>query len=142
MCTPVSIPRPNWRKDRDGYRAHNTANVRDWDISKAKKMSLDSDEPNAQFNPHLVPNLTVTEELELACIQNGIPLTSLDPAEKKHKLYMDCRTHPKFLNKKDCVIGYCSGEETPYIFVEWKCGGGFHGRPMCENELKRQGAKL
>lgn len=38
--------------------------------------------------------------------------------------------------------GLCSGEKTHYVFVEWKMGGGFHGRPMCISELRKQGARI
>lgn len=103
-------------------------------------MSLDLEEPNAQFNPHLISSATAAEPLELACIESGIPITDLsDQNRRKHKLYMDCREH---FNDDQIVIGYCSGIKTPFLFVEWKIDGGFHGRPMCIVELKKNGAKL
>jgi hypothetical protein len=84
--------------------------------------------------------LIATEALERACIEQGIPITDLTNADiKKHKFYLDCR---EFFGRNDIEIGYCSGEKVCFIYVEWKVDGGFHGRPMCEKELRRQGAEI
>ncbi len=111
-----------------------------YETHTAKAMSLDQDEPNAQYNPYEIPDLVATEEIELACIERGIPLTDLtDDSIKKHKFYLNCRDH---LERPDIEIGYCSGNKAHHIYVEWKCDGGFHGRPICEKELRKKGVQI
>jgi hypothetical protein len=103
-------------------------------------MSLD-DPPNAQYNPYLLSNKTEIEKLERDCLEKGVPITDLkDPAVKKHKFYMDCRQY--FKARDTQVVGYCTGVTTFYVFVEWKMGGGFHGRPASSEYLKNQGVRV
>ena len=139
MSDSEKQPRPTWAKVSYGYRIHKLASKRDWIVSNAKKMSED-DPPNAQFDPHVLGVPSDIVQLEIACIENGIPLTDLnDTTATQHKFYLDCRKHFK---NESYVVGYCSGEKTPYIIVKWKSSGGFHGHPASSTYLKTIGVKL
>ena len=139
MCDSEKQSRPDWSKVSDGYRKHRLASKRDWIVSNAKKMSLD-DPPNSQFDPHVLGTPSDVIQLELACIDDGIPLTDLsNETANQHKFYLDCR---KQFNNPAYVVGYCSGEKAPYILVKWKSSGGFHGQPASETYLKKIGVKL
>lgn len=136
------MPLPNWPMVSDQYKKHRLANHRDWNASKARKMSLD-DPPNAQFNPHELPNPEQIEALERLCITKGTPITDLsDTSRKRHEFYLDCRTIlalPRSTIRPISIVGYSSGELTPFILTKWNSSGGFHGQPITESELRTRG---
>lgn len=44
--------------------------------------------------------------------------------------------------KADKIVGVCSGEETQYIFAEWRSDGLVHGRPISVKRLREMGVSV
>jgi hypothetical protein len=114
----TGMPLPPWPKTPEPYEEHKRVRtLENWISSKAKRLSLPPTS-KAQYHPDRIPGLAV---LERACIEDGIPLTDLDNAQRKqHKFYMDCRV---YFGDQVVIAGYCDGEITPYILNNSSLGG-------------------
>lgn len=107
------------------YTHHRRATIEEWDAGITRRSTVGGD---SQYNPHIYNNDAAISELELRCVVEG---TVIRETHNKRTAYM----------KLTDVVGACSGEDTNYCFAE--CTSGFyHGRPICERELKRLGATL
>ena len=115
-------PRPDgWVK----YTHHRRATIADWDSGKTLESTKLGD---AQYNPHIYNTDDAIRELELHCIMEG---TVIRETANKRTAFL----------KLDVVVGACSGHETSYEFAE--CTSGlYHGRPMCEEKLRKLGARI
>ena len=132
------MPLLNRQRIAAEYKAHMLANKASWARSEAARMSL-SRRQNAQYNPNVLAGRQVYE-IELACIELGIPITDIENCpDEDHKFYMDCRL---YFDDPTFVAGVCLGEWTPYILVRWDSDGFYHGQPASIGYLKKNGAKL
>jgi hypothetical protein len=108
------------------YTHHRRATIAEWDAGETLRNTANGGD--AQYNPHIYSTHESIRELELHCILDG-------------KIIRETPNKLTAFMKLDVVVGACSGQYTPYVFAE--CTSGFyHGRPMCEDALRKIGASI
>jgi len=136
---------PTWGRNSAAYHVHHRATKTAWEKSLARALSA----KKAQYNP--VKSMQEWKAIEKQCVEScldeteitripEIAITDLHNASLQgHKFYADCR---RLFVDDNFVAGYCSSEETPYIFVRWNSDGMIHGQPASIAFLRTKGATL
>jgi hypothetical protein len=122
------MDRPKWPIKWEYYEKHRKVTTRLWDNGEALAISR-QDESEAQYNPHLFQSDAEVSAIEIKCVAEGIPIKQ---RPNKWTFYL----------KLDCIVGVCCGEETEYVYAEWRQDGGIHGRPISEKALREKKVRL
>lgn len=112
-----------WPQNWHRVDKHRKANLESWKRSEARARSANR-RGAAQYNPEIYHTDEAIQEVELRCVNSGV-LISDGPNRRTYYLQLDV------------VVGYCCGNPTQYLFVEWnRSGGMIHGHPIRTVDLE------
>lgn len=122
------MDRPDWPKRWEYYEKHRKVTIKHWDNGEALILSK-QDESESQYNPHLFGSDGAVSAIELLCVERG---DVIKQRPNKWTFYL----------KLNVVVGVCCGQETEYVYAEWRQDGGIHGRPISVKALREKKVKV